>query len=36
MLGKAYPKTNDQKQPIFVMLGMVALGTSGLIYFKKR
>lgn len=35
-IGKVYPKTNDEKQPIFVVLGMVVLGTSGLIYFKRR
>ncbi|MGL9727274.1 5'-nucleotidase C-terminal domain-containing protein [Enterococcus sp. DIV0756] len=34
--GKVYPKTNDEKQPIFVVLGMIVLGTSGLIYFKRR
>ncbi|WP_253295841.1 5'-nucleotidase C-terminal domain-containing protein [Enterococcus raffinosus] len=35
-LRKVYPKTNDEKQPIFIVLGMVVLGTSGLIYFKRR
>ena len=35
-IGKVYPKTNDEKQPIFVVLGMVVLGTTGLIYFKRR
>lgn len=35
-IGKVYPKTNDEKQPIFVVLGMIVLGTSGLIYFKRR
>lgn len=34
--GKVYPKTNDEKRPIFVVLGMIVLGTSGLIYFKRR
>ena len=35
-LRKVYPKTNEEKQPIFVVLGMVVLGTSGLIYFKRK
>ncbi|MGM0165612.1 5'-nucleotidase [Enterococcus sp. AZ135] len=35
-IGKIYPKTGEGKQPIFVVLGMVALSASGLIYFKKR
>ena len=35
-IGKVYPKTNDEKQPIFVVLGIIVLGTSGLIYFKRR
>lgn len=35
-IGKVYPKTNDEKQPIFIVLGMIVLGTSGLIYFKRR
>lgn len=35
-IGKVYPKTNDEKQPIFVVLGMIVLGTSGLIYFKRK
>lgn len=35
-LQKVYPKTNDEKQPIFIVLGMIVLGTSGLIYFKQK
>lgn len=35
-LRKVYPKTNEEKQLIFVVLGMVVLGTSGLIYFKRK
>lgn len=35
-IGKIYPKTGEGKQPIFIIVGMVALSASGLIYFKKR
>lgn len=35
-LRKVYPKTNEEKQPIFIVLGMIVLGTSGLIYFKRK
>lgn len=35
-VGKVYPKTGEGKQPIFVLLGVITLGASGLIYFKKR
>lgn len=33
---KVYPNTGEGKQPIFVLLGVVALGASGLLYFKRR
>lgn len=33
---KIYPNTGEGKQPIFVILGVVALGASGLLYFKRR
>ncbi|MGG5370172.1 5'-nucleotidase C-terminal domain-containing protein [Enterococcus sp. AZ196] len=35
-IGKIYPKTGEGKQPILVLLGIVTLGASGWIYFKKR
>lgn len=35
-IGKIYPKTGEGKQPIFIIVGMIALSASGLIYFKKR
>ncbi|MDT2602511.1 bifunctional metallophosphatase/5'-nucleotidase [Enterococcus hulanensis] len=35
-IGKIYPKTGEGKQPIFIIVGMVALSASGWIYFKKR
>ncbi|QZO09382.1 LPXTG cell wall anchor domain-containing protein [Enterococcus raffinosus] len=33
---KVYPNTGEGEQPIFVVLGMVALAASGWVYFKKR
>lgn len=33
---KVYPNTGEGQQPIFVLLGVVALGASGLLYFKRR
>lgn len=33
---KVYPNTGEGEQPIFVVLGMVALAASGWMYFKKR
>ena len=33
---KVYPNTGEGEQPMFVVLGMVALAASGWVYFKKR
>lgn len=35
-VGKVYPRTNEEKQPIVALIGMLVVGTTGLIYFKRK
>jgi 5'-nucleotidase len=35
-VGKVYPRTNEEKQPIVALIGMLVVGATGLIYFKRK